>query len=117
MFEPHELVGRNVSGVRGKKPQDGRKIGKIKENVNQCYPARSAEALLHLRTGKTVEKRLIPFCEKLTSRSHQNLLSRTAVKDLTTFKSPFSTSPFCSPPCMRSTTLKQHLQSEAPEYR
>jgi hypothetical protein len=42
---PHELVGRNVSGVRGKKPLDGRKIGKIKETVNQFYPARTAEAL------------------------------------------------------------------------
>jgi hypothetical protein len=39
MFEPHELVGRNVSSVRGKKPLDGSKIGKIKETVNQFYPA------------------------------------------------------------------------------
>ena len=69
MFEPHELVGRNVSGVRGKKPLDGRKIGKIKETVNQFYPARTAEAL---ETWKTVENRLIPFCEKLTFRQHQH---------------------------------------------
>jgi hypothetical protein len=68
MFEPHELVG---SGLRGMKPLDGSKIGKIIETVNQFYPARTAEALLHLRPGKTVEKRLIPFYEKLTSRQYQ----------------------------------------------
>jgi hypothetical protein len=61
MFEPHELVGRNVSGVRGKKPLDGRKIGKIKETVNQFYPARTAEAL---ETWKNCRKAIDSFLRK-----------------------------------------------------
>jgi hypothetical protein len=44
MFERHELVGRNVSGVRGKQPLDAKKIEKIKELVRQFYPAPLAEA-------------------------------------------------------------------------
>ena len=61
MFEPHELVGRNVSGVRGKKPLDGSKIGKIKETVNQFNPARTAEAL---ETWKNCRKAIDSFLRK-----------------------------------------------------
>ena len=61
MFGPHELVGRNVSGVRGKKLLDGSKIGKIKETVNQFYPARTAE---HLTPGKNCRKAIDTFLRK-----------------------------------------------------
>jgi uncharacterized protein (UPF0276 family) len=61
MFEPHELVGRNVSGVRGKKPLDRSKIRKIKETVNQFYPARTAEAL---ETCKNCRKAIDSFLRK-----------------------------------------------------
>jgi hypothetical protein len=58
MFEPHELVGRNVSGVREKKTLNGSKIRKIKESVNQFYPARTAEAL---QTWKNCRKAIDSF--------------------------------------------------------
>jgi hypothetical protein len=61
MLEPHELVGRKVSGVRGKKPLDRSKIGKIKETVNQFYPARTAEAL---ETWKNCRKAIDSFLRK-----------------------------------------------------
>jgi hypothetical protein len=61
MFRPHELVGRNGSDVRGKKPLDGSKIGKIKETVNQFDPARTAEAL---DTWKNCRKAIDSFLRK-----------------------------------------------------
>jgi hypothetical protein len=61
MLEAHELVGRNVKGVSGKKPLDRSKIGKIKETVNQIYPARTAEAL---ETWKNCRKAIDSFLRK-----------------------------------------------------
>ena len=61
MLEPHELVGRNVSRVRGKKPLDRKKFGKIKETVNHFYPARTAEAL---ETWKNCRKAIDSFLRK-----------------------------------------------------
>ena len=66
MFEPHELVGRNVSGVRGKKPLDGSKIGQIKKTVNQFYPVPTAEAL---ETWKNCRKAIDSFLRKTHSAS------------------------------------------------
>ena len=45
MFQPGELIGKNVSGVRGKEPLNPGKIGKLKEIVCQFYPAPTAEAI------------------------------------------------------------------------
>ncbi len=61
MFETHELVGRNVSGVRGKKPLDGNKITKIREIVCQFYPAPTAEAM---ETWKNCRKAIDSFLRK-----------------------------------------------------
>ncbi len=61
MFEMHELVGRNVSGVRGKKPLDWHKIKKIREIVSQFYPAPTAEAM---ETWKNCRKAIDSFLRK-----------------------------------------------------
>ncbi|CAB3990487.1 Hypothetical predicted protein [Paramuricea clavata] len=66
MFELHELVGKNVSSIRRKKLLDGSKIVKIKEPVNQFYPAPTAKAL---ETWKNCRKAIDSFLQKTHSVS------------------------------------------------
>ena len=61
MFEASELIGRNISGVRGKKQLDIAKVNKIKEIVHQFYPVPAAEAL---ETWRNCRKAIDSFLRK-----------------------------------------------------